>query len=156
MSLRSAPSLLLLLLLAACAPELRSAPTSRMGAPLALTWTQEGTEAQGLRLVARLEARAPLPAPVQLRLHLPAGVRLLEGPDASTRVQAQGSAQELRYLLALDAVPRADLVLEARVEAPGFGARARAHYAFGREAALQLRARPAGPPLPQSVMLGTP
>ena len=143
----------LLLLLAACAPEVLPAPTSRMEAPLALSWTQETALPGGLQLVARVEARAPLPAPVQLQLQLPAGVRLLEGPGTFTStVQAQGSVQELTYRLAVDAAPAGDLVLEARVEAPGFGARAKARYGFGREAALQVRPRPSGPPLPPSAL----
>lgn len=155
MPLRSA--LPLLLLLTACAPELLPAPTSRMGGPLALSWMELAPEPGGLRLVARVEARAPLPAPVRLQLQLPAGVRLLDGPGAFTStVQAQGSVQEVFYRLAVDAPPAADLVLEARVDSPGFGARAQARYAFGREAALGVRARPVGPPLPQAAMDGAP
>lgn len=145
----------LLLLLCSCAPEQLPAPTARMGAPLALSWTQVGAEAGGLRLVARVEARAPLPAPVQLQLELPGGVRLLEGPGPLTRtVRAAGEVQELSDRLALEAPPAADLVLRARVEAEGFGLRAEARYGFGREGALEVRARPAGPPLPQVALDG--
>lgn len=149
-------SSLLLLVLCACAPELLPAPTARMGAPLALSWTQVGGDAAGLQLVARVEARAPLPAPVQLQLQLPRGVRLLEGPGSLTSsVRAAGDVQELRYRLALDAPPSAELVLEARAEAEGFGVRAQARYGFGREAALELRPRPAGPRLPEVAFDGS-
>jgi hypothetical protein len=147
-------------LAAGCAPEALPEPTARMGAPLALAFTQVGTfvdgSAQGLRLVARLEARAPLPAPATLSLRLPRGVRLLEGPGApvESTVRGAGEVQELVLRVALDEAPTADLVLEARVEAPGFGVRAQARYGFGRAAALGVRARPAGPALPQAAMDG--
>ena len=160
MSLTRLLLLCLGLLAAGCAPEVLPQPTARMGAPLTLAFTQVGTfvdgDAEGLRLVARLEARAPLPAPASLQLSLPRGVRLLEGPAAPVAgtVRAPGEVQELVLRLALDEMPAADLVLEARVEAPGFGARAQARYGFGRAAALGVRARPVGPSLPQAAMDG--
>ena len=146
----------LLLVLTSCSAERLPPPTSRMGAPFTLAWTQEAAEDGGIRLVARVQAHAPLPAPVQLQLRLPAGVRLLEGPGTLTStVQAQGSVQELSYRLAVETPPAEDLVLEARVESPGFGARAQARYGFGREGALQLHIRPVAPPLPQAAMDGS-
>jgi hypothetical protein len=147
--------MLLLPVLAGCASEVLPAPTARMGAPLSLSWTQVGADPEGLQLVARVEARAPLPAPVQLQLQLPRGVRLLEGPGSLTStVRAAGDVQELHYRLGLEGQPSSDVILEARAEAEGFGVRAQARYGFGREAALEVRPRPAGPRLPEVAMDG--
>ncbi|MBF5043605.1 hypothetical protein FGE12_14505 [Aggregicoccus sp. 17bor-14] len=147
---------LLALLATACAPEQRPQPTHRVGAPLALSFAAGDAAPVGeLRLVLRVEARAPLPAPAQVALQLPRGVRLLEGPGTLTStVRAPGEVQALPLHLALDAAPASDLVAEAKVAAPGFGARARALWRFGAAAPLEVQPRPRGPELPALAMDG--
>ncbi|NMO14839.1 hypothetical protein HPC49_00690 [Pyxidicoccus fallax] len=131
--------------------------TTRIPAPMRVSWTVVEPSAGRVRLVAEVERRLGFGAPVTVHLALPADARLLEGPAHFTVPEGQGGdIRAVSYVVAFgkEAPPSEDLVLVAHAEGASFGAHAEERYAFGRAPSSAPRPVPVGPVLPGSVMTG--
>lgn len=143
---RSTPVLLLAALLAGCAraPVPASAPGAsphRPGAvvaqrpetPLAVSWIVTGSEEHAVRLLARVDRRAPLAIPVKVAVQVPASATLTGGP-ASYVIAASDAAgvTDTAFTVSFAAVPAEDLLLTADAVGEGFGVHAVDAFRFGR------------------------
>ncbi|MCY1031777.1 hypothetical protein OV207_09955 [Corallococcus sp. BB11-1] len=132
-------------------PPLSSA-TSRVPAPLRVSWRVVESSAATVKLIARLERSPGFTAPVEVSLRVPSRTLLREGPTSPIVLDAD--VQEVPWTLALtgDTDPEEDLVLLASAEGESFGVHAEARYRFGRALAEGPRPTPTGPPLPEGFM----
>lgn len=131
--------------------------TARIPAPMSVGWTVVEASSGRVRLLAEVERRMGFGAPVEVRLSLPRGAELLEGPSDFTVPEGSGGdVRTVAYVVtfATGALPTEDLVLVAHAEGASFGAHAEQRYAFGRRPAAAPRPVPDGPVLSPSVMMG--
>ncbi len=131
--------------------------TARIPAPMRVGWTVVETSSGHVRLLAEVERRMGFGAPVEVRISLPRGAALVEGPsDFIVPEGPGGDVRTVAYVVtfATGARPTEDLVLVAHVEGASFGAHAEEHYAFGRMPAAAPRPVPDGPPLSPALMMG--
>lgn len=131
--------------------------TARIPAPMRVGWTVVETSSGHVRLLAEVERRTGFGAPVDVRISLPRGAALVEGPSDFTMPEGSGGdVRTVAYVVsfATGALPTEDLVLVAHAEGASFGAHAEERYGFGRMPAAAPRPVPDGPVLSPSVMMG--
>lgn len=131
--------------------------TARIPAPMRVGWTMVEPSAGSVRLVAEVERRTGFGAPVSVRLSLPHGATLLEGPEDFTVPEGSGGdVRTVAYVVTFSTgvLPAEDLVLVAHAEGASFGAHAEERYSFGRAPAAAPHPVPEGPVLPPSLMGG--
>ncbi|MCP3139008.1 hypothetical protein [Pyxidicoccus xibeiensis] len=132
--------------------------TARIPAPMRVGWTVVEASTGSVRLVAEVERRLGFGAPVAVRLSLPRGAALLEGPEDFTVPEGPGGdVRAVTYVVTFKTgtVPTEDLVLVAHAEGASFGAHAEERYSFGRVTPFdEPRPIPEGPALPASVLMG--
>jgi hypothetical protein len=131
--------------------------TARIPAPMRVSWTAVEASEGRVRLVAEVERRRGFSAPVAVRLSLPRGAQLVEGPvDFTVPEGPGGDVRTVAYVVtyATGSRPAEDLVLVADAEGTSFGAHAEERYAFGRTKAVAPSPVPEGPMLPPSLMMG--
>ncbi|MFY2556486.1 hypothetical protein ACN469_02485 [Corallococcus terminator] len=125
--------------------------TTRVPAPMRVSWRVVDAEAGGLRLVAEVERKAGFNVPIAVSIVLPPEARLVEG--TTDFVLPEGAGEDVRVAPCVvsvmqGVVPRTDLVLVAHAEGSAFGAHAEARYTFGRRHLVEQRPSPTGPILP--------
>ena len=135
----------------------RSGLTARIPAPMRVGWTVVEVSSGHVRLQAEVERRRGFGAPVEVRISLPRGAALVEGPpDFTVSEGTGGDIRTVAYVVtfAAGARPTEDLVLVAHAEGASFGAHAEQRYAFGRMPTAAPRPVPDGPVLSPSLMMG--
>ncbi len=131
--------------------------TARIPAPMRVSWTVVESSDGHVRLMAEVERRTGFGAPVAVRLSLPRGAELVEGPSDFTVPEGPGGdVRTVAYVVtyATGSRPAEDLVLVAHAEGASFGAHAEERYAFGRMPAAVPRPVPEGPVLSPSLIMG--
>ena len=113
----------------------------RARVPLRAAWVVKAATLAELVLVARVERLAPLGAPLELFVEVPAQVTLISGAARETIPGSEATgALERELAFRIKGVPAGDIVLNARVEGEGFGMHAKDAYSFAR-----VRAAPRSP-----------
>jgi hypothetical protein len=87
---------------------------------------------QDIELVAELQQFVGSSSPVELKLVLPPGVRLVSGSQ-SEQLPSGNAQLERRFVIHVDRVPDTDVELTASAGNLAFGAHARGAYRFGRK-----------------------
>lgn len=131
--------------------------TTRVPAPMRVSWRVVDAEAGGLRLVAEVERRVGFNVPIAVSIVLPPDARLVEG--TTEFVLPEGTGEDVRAVpcvvsVTQGVVPPTDLVLVAHAEGSAFGAHAEARYTFGRQSLVDRRPSPTGPVLPARFVSG--
>lgn len=131
--------------------------TTRVPAPMRVSWRVVDAESGGLRLVAEVERRAGFNVPIAVSIVLPPEARLVEG--TTDFVLPEGTGEDVRAVPCVvsvmqGVVPPTDLVLVAHAEGSAFGAHAEARYTFGRQSLVDRPPSPTGPVLPARFVSG--
>lgn len=108
-------------------------PEQRPEAPAVVRWQQKSVDGGRLVLTAQVELRTRMPAPVQVRLEIPAGAKLVQGePSFTIAPSEQPQLVEREYVFEVSGQPAEDLVLIADASTKAFGFHATDAYRFGR------------------------
>ncbi len=119
---------------------------SRVQAPMVVTWEQLELSSSKVRLMAHIKRLAPMQAPVNVRIDVPAIARMTIG-RTSFDLPANTAADELNEPVELTypQMPVGDLVLRVTAVGQGGGAVAVVPYRFGRAPVEQTAPTADGP-----------
>jgi hypothetical protein len=95
-----------------------------------LSGPEQVSAGQDIEVVAEIEQRAGS-VPVELKLQLPDGVRLVSGEATELLPVGNGKLQR-RFVVHVDRVPTTDIEVVADTSSNSFGAHAKSAYRFGR------------------------